>query len=328
MSGRIAEKVGAVVCALCLAGGVMSGIVFAKAEEAPAVQETEEARETFFVTSSPWEGVDSPADAEPMPAVQVTTQPLAVQSPDVVDNRNVIPCQINDTLWGDCPVEDGMPWIGVEDLCRALGLNVYSESGDGVFTLSGDISFRAAAGDIYFVFNDRYILLETGVRMRGGQALLPVELISRCLGISARWDPVEWKVYIRAESVTPLESGSSFYEDTDVYWMSRVIYAEAGNQPLLGQVAVGSVVMNRMASDELFTDQNSVYDVIFAKNQFEVVVNGMIYMEPGENACIAAKLALEGYDVADGALFFDGHEWGDGYETVMWIGDHCFMRQA
>ena len=48
-----------------------------------------------------------------------------------------------------------------------------------------------------------------------------------------------------------------------------------------------------------------MYDVIFEKNQFDVVINGMIYMEPEESACVAACLALEGVDVTDGSLYLD-----------------------
>ena len=90
---------------------------------------------------------------------------------------------------------------------------------------------------------------------------------------------------------------------------------------------MGDVVLNRVASDE-FAGQNTVYDVIFAKNQFEVVINGMIYMEPSDTAVKAAKLALEGYDVTNGSTYFATFFFGDGYECVMWIEDHCFMVEA
>ena len=68
--------------------------------------------------------------------------------------------------------------------------------------------------------------------------------------------------------------------------------------------------------------------MIFAKNQFEVVINGMIYMEPGDMSVIAAKLALEGYDVCGGSTYFATFDFGEGYECVMWIEDHCFMVEA
>ena len=36
----------------------------------------------------------------------------------------------------------------------------------------------------------------------------------------------------------------------DVYCMAEAIYFEAGNQPIVGKVAVGSVILNRMYADE------------------------------------------------------------------------------
>ena len=173
----------------------------------------------------------------------------------------------------------------------------------------------------------REVSKKDGVRLQDGRALLPMEAMAKCLGVAAEWDRVQWTVSVTANGVSPLESGRTYYDETDVYWLSHVIYAEAGNQSLRGQIAVGNVVMNRVASDK-FPGQDSVYDVIFAKNQFEVVINGMIYMEPGDAAVIAAKLALEGYDICGGATYFATFDFGEGYECVMWIEDHCFMVEA
>lgn len=93
------------------------------------------------------------------------------------------------------------------------------------------------------------------------------------------------------------------YEETDVYWLSHFIYAAAGDFSIETKTAVGSVVLNRI-QDEAFAGQDSVYDVIFAKNQFDVVINGMIYMEPDDASVTAAKQALEGEDAACGAAYF------------------------
>jgi N-acetylmuramoyl-L-alanine amidase len=169
--------------------------------------------------------------------------------------------------------------------------------------------------------------VETGVLSDEGDILLPVEALVKCLGVSVSWDQTTWRIIVTAGDISPLESGDTFYDETDVYWLSRVIYAEAGNQPLLGQIAVGDVVMNRM-KDPAFAAQDSVYDVIFAKNQFEVVINGMIYMTPDEQSQVAAKIALEGADVVSGATYFATYELGAGYECVTWIGEHCFMTAA
>lgn len=89
--------------------------------------------------------------------------------------------------------------------------------------------------------------------------------------------------------------------DEDFYWLARVISAEAKGEPLLGQVAVGAVVLNRVKS-ELFPD--TIKEVIFQPGQFSVVTDGSIYRPPVPSAYTAARLALRGYDPTHGSLYF------------------------
>ncbi len=292
IKSRLLEKAAAVSCAVCLAVGVMSGVVFAR-EEASSV-EIASPEATFVVVDTASEEVDA-------------------QTVEITDNRNTVPLLVNGQETGACVVINGVPYVSVEDFCCALG----AES----------IPLEVKAGRDYFVCNGRYFYMEGGIPTVGDQVCLPVEKMAKCLGVTATWDRVQWTISVEADGFTLLESGETYYNENDLYWLSRVIYAEAGNQSLEGQVGVGNVVMNRLA-DESFGDQNTVYDVIFAKNQFEVVINGMIYMEPSESAVIAAKLALEGCDVVSGATYFATHDFGEGYECVVWLGDHCFMSAA
>ena len=55
---------------------------------------------------------------------------------------------------------------------------------------------------------------------------------------------------------------SAYYNSTDLYWLSRIISAEAKGEPLAGQIAVGNVVLNRTRSAAF---PNTVKDVIFDK---------------------------------------------------------------
>lgn len=294
MKSRLLEKSAAVLCATCLAVGVMSSVVFARDEEpGGASGEIALPEATFVVVDDASEEVDAVAA-------------------EVTDNRNVLPLSVNGEQVCTCVLIDGVPFVNAEDLLSALDLNV---------------SVEAEVGSEYFVCNGRYFYVEDGIPSVGGEMRLPVEQLSKCLGITVVWDRVQWTMSVETEEYTLPESGDVYYDETDLYWLSRAIYAEAGNQSLEGQIAVGNVVLNRLASEE-FADQNTIYDVIFAKNQFEVVANGMIYMEPSESAVTAAKIALEGCDVVAGATYFATFDFGEGYECVEWIGDHCFMTAA
>jgi len=290
---RMLEKIAAVACAVCLAIGVMSGVVFARDEE-EVPQEVPAPQATFVVVD---------------PASEEAGQPTG----EIVDNRNTVPFLVNGDQIATSMLVEGVPYVCAAELFAALGVK--------------DAALVAEEGQNYFSCNGRYFYVADGVQVMGGEVWLPVEELAECLGVSAVWDQVLWTISMNAEGYTLPERGALRYDPNDLYWLSRIIYAEAGDQSMKGQIAVGNVVLNRLASGG-FAEQNTVYDVIFAKNQFDVVVNGMIYMEPGEEAVVAAKLALEGYDVCAGATCFHDKELGEGYECTAWIDDRCFMTEA
>lgn len=66
-------------------------------------------------------------------------------------------------------------------------------------------------------------------------------------------------------------NSSSTASASDLELLSTIIYCEAGNQPYEGQLAVGSVVMNRVASRSF---PNSISGVIYQSGQFSPVASG------------------------------------------------------
>ena len=114
--------------------------------------------------------------------------------------------------------------------------------------------------------------------------------------------------------------------------MSRVISAESRGEPLLGKLAVGTVVLNRVASEE-FPD--TIYDVIFDRKwgvQFAPVANGTIYDDPTEESVLAARLVLDGARAAGDSLYFlapdltNNHWIMENQTHVTTIGCHWFYR--
>lgn len=102
--------------------------------------------------------------------------------------------------------------------------------------------------------------------------------------------------------------------------MASIIFCEAGNQSYEGQVAVGAVVMNRVA-DSAYPD--SIEAVIYQKGQFSPVATGWldrVRCSDGytDSAMRAAEDALNGVDPVEGCLYFD--RGGSGRK----IGDHYF----
>jgi N-acetylmuramoyl-L-alanine amidase len=126
---------------------------------------------------------------------------------------------------------------------------------------------------------------------------------AKTLGISATYDATAKTVSLSG-SYTPPVAGSLWYSDDAVYWLSRIISAESRGEPLLGQIAVGCVVLNRVRSSAY---PNTIWGVIFDRKngtQFSPVANGTIYQTPTALSVIAAKICLEGYSVSSDAIFF------------------------
>lgn len=116
-------------------------------------------------------------------------------------------------------------------------------------------------------------------------------------------------------------------KDRNLEWLARVIAAESRGEPLVGQVAVGAVVLNRVESDRF---PNTVYEVIFQPNQFESIGNGAIYRNPPPSAYTAARIAMSGYDPTSGSLYFynprsvSRSNWIHSRSVIRTIGNHNF----
>lgn len=182
-------------------------------------------------------------------------------------------------------------------------------------------------GTSYLVANGRYLYIPGGVQMSGSILTVPVRTLGRALGLDVGWNSEHNTVTLTANGSGPIADASLAYDQDSLYWLSHIIFAESGNQPLEGQIAVGNVILNRVNSS-LFP--NSIYNVIHQKNQFSPVRNGTINKEPRELSVIAAKLVLDGANTAGGSLYFinprvSGGSWVARSRThVTTIASHAF----
>lgn len=100
-------------------------------------------------------------------------------------------------------------------------------------------------------------------------------------------------------------SSRTSYSQDDLYWLARIIEAEAGAEPYNGKVAVGNVILNRVKSNEF---PNTIYGVFFeyygSIPQFSPVADGTIYNTPSEESINAAKDALNGAKPVGNSTYF------------------------
>ena len=132
---------------------------------------------------------------------------------------------------------------------------------------------------------------------------LPVRIAAKLFCVDVDWNSSSRTVMLKSTNKQFL-SGSEYYNSDDLYWLSRIINAEASGESLRGKIAVGNVVINRRASKSY---PNTIYGVIFDRKngtQFSPVAIGTIYKTPNAESVIAAKICLDGYTVSDSILFF------------------------
>ena len=215
------------------------------------------------------------------------------------------------------------PYAEAGPILEALYPDISLTTQDGHLTAtSSELSFHAIAGDCYVLVNDRYLYVPDEVLLQNGEILLPVSVLADALGCTIQGTGTEEDIVLK--QVAPAVTARTYNEE-DLYWLSHAIFAESGNQPMKGRIAVGTVILNRVADP---TFPNTVEEVIFQPNQFSPVANGTIYRDPDKDSIVAAKLCLDGVKEADDCLYFNVttmYSWADRARTYFCtIGGHNF----
>lgn len=195
---------------------------------------------------------------------------------------------------------DGVTYASLRSLCQVLtpGAQVTWSNGTATVYKEGVLSLTAVPGQDYVVANGRYLPTDDIVA-RNGTILMPLSTIVKATDATSSWNNGH---LILTTGSGGILSGDAYYNADDLYWLSRIIYAESGNQPLSGKIAVGNVVLNRVKSPRF---PNSVYSVIFQRNQFSPAKSGTIKRTPNAESVMAAKLCLDGAVELDNVLWFN-----------------------
>jgi N-acetylmuramoyl-L-alanine amidase len=162
-------------------------------------------------------------------------------------------------------------------------------------TISQNVPYIEASG--------RYFYLSNPLKNINDRIFLPVRIAAKLFCVDVDWNANNRTVVLKSTNRS-FVSGSEYYNSDDLYWLSRIINAEASGEVLRGKIAVGNVVLNRRASRSY---PNTVYGVVFDRKngtQFSPVAIGTIYNTPNKESVIAAKICLEGYSLSDSILFF------------------------
>lgn len=217
-----------------------------------------------------------------------------------------------------------------EFACMADNSVVWWEEDEAAAYVETDsLTLRAPEDEFYIEANGRMLWCEYGVFTENDILYIPLGKAAKAFGFDTTYVYEENTTYL-TRLRSSVVSADDYYDEEDVYWLSKIIHAEAQGEPFDGKLAVGNVIMNRVESDE-FPD--TVYDVIFDNDhgvQFTPTVNGAIEQEPDEESVIAAKLCLDDAVLNEHMLYFLNESIASSLwipqncKFVMAIGDHTF----
>ena len=198
---------------------------------------------------------------------------------------------------------NGESYIPFRVAANMLGASYSYNSSTRTSTMWLDGLTLTAGAGCYVAYGNGRALFSTSpvVIMNDGRMYIPATTLAKATGLLMAESDGAISL---GGSLRPLKAASEFYREDEVFWLARIIHAESAGEPLLGQIAVGDVVLNRVRSS-LYP--NTIYSVIFDRNygvQFSPILNGTIYNTPSFDSTVAAKLCLEGYSVTNDALFF------------------------
>ncbi len=232
--------------------------------------------------------------------------------------RRSVPVQVDaDTLPVRGYVDSGVTYVPLRALLNGLdaGWRVWWDSSAGQAAAeSEDDTLRADPAADTLTVNSR--TFHGRVTVENGVTYVPLRAVCEALGCT-----VEWDAYLGGAAVT---SPGAACNASELYWLAHIIYAESGAESMAGQIAVGNVILNRVASPQ-FPD--TVQAVIFDRKdavQFEPVGNGRIYQSPSETSVEAARQALAGENIIGDALYFYAPALSQG----VWINANCTYQQT
>lgn len=201
---------------------------------------------------------------------------------------------MNDTLY--LPLRAFANALGNATVTYDKSTRTATLSMPGLYLTATDCGFVTYA-------NDRPLFsFSPNVLMSNGKMYIPASALTKATGVTIE-SITDNKVNIKG-TYKPLTPASKFYREDEVYWLSKIISAESQGESLIGQIAVGDVIMNRVNSS-LYP--NTIWGVIFDRKygvQFSPILDGSIYNTPTYTSVLAAKICLEGTSLSDNALFF------------------------
>ena len=283
-------------------------------EQEPAVLVDEELSQTETAAEVPEQPAEqaAPETVEPVEPADPAEESVPVVEEELdytltVDGQPV-PKTVGKTYRSE------ITYVALGPMAQCLDETILTKWDEATQTMTvhnDKLVLTATVGQLYLTVNGRFFYTPEGIQMENGQVIVPLSDLAKAFDASLSWDGTTGLTSVTRGSGAAMD-GELFYDAEDLFWLSRVIYTESGNQPLEGMMAVGNVVLNRV------------------KHQFTTYWTGHIAnSSPNSQSVVAAKLVLDGgvVEEVENALYFDSaaNSWAARNRTcVAVIGGHKF----
>ena len=131
---------------------------------------------------------------------------------------------------------------------------------------------------------------------------------------------------ITSSSSSTTTGGYGGFSENEMNLLARIISAESRGEPYEGQVAVGAVILNRIAHPSF---PNTLAGVIYQPGAFSCLDDGGANAPVADSAYRAARDAINGWDPSGGALYYYNpkkatSQWIFSRPVIITIGEHRF----
>lgn len=204
-------------------------------------------------------------------------------------------------------LKGGRTFVSLRDFGDIFSCGVsWDEATSTAKITKGEKSITVTKGKNEARVNEKKVILDAKSAIVNDRMYVPLRFLSETLGANVSWNEKTITANVKsADASVPAHlKGKVPYTDDELYWLSKIVSAEAQGEVNTGKTAVANVILNRVESSEF---PNTIYGVIFDNKygvQFTPTADGTIYNTPTTDSVIAAKRALLGENVTRNCLYF------------------------
>lgn len=165
----------------------------------------------------------------------------------------------------------------------------------------------------------KYATTETGIYLKPSIDENPYDISEINTSFEVVYEINEWSVITTQDGFAYVQSeflsNEPLYTEEDLYYLTGILVGECHGYSWEHQIAVGSVVLNRVA-DEDYPD--TIKDVAHQKGQYACLKNKLFYREPTERNREVAKYLLEnGSQIPENVIYQSKKKQGSGtWKTI------------